>query len=67
MAKNIGNYDSLSLEVSMQETNRPKKVVLRTKASKNSHNRIDFAETLIIEYFFEGTHSIYGSETKNFC
>jgi 5-deoxy-D-glucuronate isomerase len=41
------------VEVFLEEGNKPKKSVYYSKPTHTHHNKVDFANSLIIEYFFE--------------
>lgn len=49
------NGAQVFLEVYMQETNKPKMKLLKTKPEAPYNGHYDFPESLTIEYFFEGT------------
>lgn len=49
--KNL-SASSVYLEVYIQETNKPKKKLLMTKPTTSHRGIFDFAESLVIDYFF---------------
>lgn len=46
--------NSVYLEVYLQETNRPRKKIMQTKTEKPYNSVIDFPQSAVLEYFFEG-------------
>jgi hypothetical protein len=47
------NASHLVCEVYLQEGNKPRKSVYGSKPTQTHHGKADFANSLIIEYFFE--------------
>lgn len=43
----------LVVEAHLQEANKPKRSVYHSKPTQNSGQKVDFANSMIIEYFFE--------------
>lgn len=55
----------LVVEVFLEEGNKPKRSVYYSKPTHTHHNKADFANSLIIEYFFE-CNSSHIQSGKNF-
>lgn len=47
------NVSHLVCEVHLQEGNKPRKSVYGSKPTQTHHGKADFANSLVIEYFFE--------------
>ena len=47
------NASPLICEVHLQEGNKPRKSVYASKPTQTHHGKADFANSLVIEYFFE--------------
>ena len=47
------NVPVVAVEAHLQEANKPRKGIYHSKPTQNSNNRVDFANSIVIEYFFE--------------
>ena len=52
------------LEVYIQETNKPKMKLLKTRPAVAYNGHYDFPESLIIDYYFEGNSSLTQFDKK---
>jgi hypothetical protein len=52
------NASAVSLEIYLQETDKPKKLLMKTKQQEANNQIYEFSQSLVVEYFFESKNLI---------